>query len=1271
VIEALPCKLIELQKNCVVTISFLTQNNKVMFFITNCHAVCRSGLSRKGTPGKRAKFFRIMKLITVFMLAAVMQVAAKGTAQTVTYSAKNAKLQTLLQAVEKQTGFVFFYNNEDVDKATPVTVTLSNIPITKALDEIFKNQSLGYDIQGKTIFIKYRPLPVIAITGETPVPTKESVPLAEIIKGRVVNENGEPVVGASVIIKGTNTGTNTNSNGEFEITAPTNNVTLVISSVNIEPYEIKTNGRTNLATISVKTKIIETAAVVVNTGFQTISKERSTAASDRVTDAILSKRPVTNLANALAGQVAGLVADPNTGFVIRGRSSLSNNTADRTPLLVVDGFPIEGGFNSINPNDVKTIDVLKDAAATSIYGARAANGVIVITTKGMGAKGRMNVTYNSFVSIGSQIDLDNYMNIADAATQIAYEDKLFNTFKGLTTNIYADPYTRTNGSFRGNLSPYASLLVELSKGNITQQNFDSKKQEILGTSYKDDYQKYLLRNSVVQQHNIVISGAGDRNSYKFSALYDDDKTSFQFNDNNKVLLGFTNIFNITNNIKYTFNTNLTQYNTKTNGISLAHAKSVTSPWTKLVDNNGNYTRMDYQNYEPLVQTFEPRLPYSMRYNLLEEASLRDNNYKGQDLRIQNELEIKFLKHFKIRPMLQYELFTDESTSVYDEKSYASRNYANWVSTLNTTTNTFVSQIPKGGIYRKNGANRRRSLKFRTQLDYNKTFGSRHEVVAVAGGEVINTRTEVSGPDLKFGYSGTSLNYALFDYAVDRFDMFNLGTILENSVSYEGANIYDFKASSFRQNRRFNERYLAGYFNAAYTFDQKYTASISARTDASNYVSQTVRDKFSPFYSAGLRWNIAKENFLKNAKFIDQLALRTTYGVTGNAAGKTSVLALSVFSTSAPSTETGNLPAGFITGRDNDFLTWEKTYSTNVGADFSFFKGKISGSIDLYRRHSKDLLSSVLTSQVIQSTSSLTLNLAEVLNKGIEVSLGTKQNFGKNFSWNGNLNFDYNYNEVLSYNFLAPALFNYLGTNTTFIQGLPTDRLMMVRLAGTNKDGYFVQQKRNGELIVANTTTNSFAEVGGFGMGRMTSGLSPKDDDRLYYQGRTTPPATLGFTNTFNYKGISLMAVITGRFGHKFLRTDENLLYSLGANSYSASGLAALQASSLIATTATGNINATIINQAVTGTSSSLRNFYSEAVVEDASSIRLNELYLGYDFAGNTLGKLGNIFKSATLYTQARNMGLLWKANDRGIDPDFPLGTLKPVKTFTFGVRLGL
>jgi len=1208
------------------------------------------------------QLFLIMRLTFLMLFALTFTASASIVSQTISFSARNMPIEKAFKEIKKQTGFVFFYDESAIQRDEKVSFRLLNSSIEEALNACLIGKSLTYSIVEKTIVIKKKLSDAMPISMVSGLP---AIQLSIDVKGRVVNEKGEPLESVSVVVKGTQKGVVTNSKGEFLITMVDENAVLVFTSVNIDALEVKVNGRTDVSTIRVKTRVVSGSdAIVVSTGYQTISKERVTGATDRVDEAILSKRPYANLSSMLVGQVAGLVADPATGFTIRGRASFSA-AGDRVPLLVVDGFPIEGGFSSINPNDVKSVDVLKDAAATSIYGARAANGVIVVTTKNTGPKGKMTVSYNNMISMGEKIDLDYYMNMADAKTHIDFIDQLYSTFK--STTYITDPYNLTGGTFRSPRSDYASLLIEKQKGNITQEYFDAQKNRMLNSDYKDDLNKYLLRNYFFQQHSFSIAGTGEKNSYKFSALLDNDKTSYRFNDNTKLLLNFTNIYNINPNIKYQISGNITTYNSKSNGINLSHAKSIIQPWSKLIDENGSYTRMSYQNYEPLVQQFEPRLPFGMRYNLLEESTLKDNTYKGMDMRLQNQFEFKLADGLKFTPMFQYESFNDRSLSIYDERMYAVRNYSNVVAKYDTAAGLFYSQIPQGGIYKKNSQTNRQSIKLRAQLDFNKTYNEKHEIVALAGGEVISTTTEVEAPEMRFGYNPSGLNYALFDYSLSRLDIFG-NTVVENSQSYEGELLYNYMATGFRQGFKYNDRFVAGYFNGSYTYDKRYTATVSARTDASNYVSKTLRDKFSPFYSAGLLWNVKNEKFMRAAKFVDRLAVRGSFGVTGLAAGKTSVKAVTVFSSLAPYAETGNFPAGVVSGRDNDFLTWEKTYSSNLGIDFRMFKGKLTGSVDAYRRYSTDVLSSVQTSQVIQSTQTLTLNMGEILNKGIELSLGTNLNITKNLMWNGSLNFDFNYNEVLRFDYLNPTLPNYLGTGRGgYVVGKPTDYLYMLKLVGTTKDGFYVQEKKNGELIVANSTTNSFSNFG-----RATiPGITMDLDDRVHYMGRTTSPATLGFTNRFSYKGFSFMSVILGRFGHVFSRRDELLNYAFTSFNFSKTGLEALQKPSLVANTQLGNVVPTITNQAMLSESNSMRNFYSDQVVYNASFIRLNELYLGYDLSEKSVKSLGGKFKAVNLFTQLRNLGTIWTGNGLGFDPENPLGSLKPIKVYTIGAKVNL
>jgi TonB-linked SusC/RagA family outer membrane protein len=1086
-----------------------------------------------------------------------------------------------------------------------------------------------------------------------------------ILKGKVRNKENESIIGVNIKVKDSDLGTITDVNGDFSLNLLTGNEILVISYIGFQTVEVPVQLRPFIEIVLEESFLRLSEVTIVSTGFQTISKERITGAAGSVKSDIIANRPTTDLRSALNGQVAGMVSDPELGFIIRGRSSLSNIQGDRLPLLVVDGFPIEGGFETLNPNDIKSVDVLKDAAAASIYGARAANGVIVVTTKKESRKDKINVTYNTFLSFGDNMDIRKYMDMTDSKTQLEYSDYWYNTFNKTTSIVNSF----NNLTFQGGTSDYFTMLFQKERGLLSEQDFNTRRAQMVNADYKDDFDKYVLQKPFTQQHNIIISGASNNNSYKLSLLYDGNKSFVQKNNNDKILLNFGNSYKISPRLTYNINTNLTYFNAKTNGVNLAHAKSIYSPFTKFYDANGNFENQSDKYFIPRAVAEESRLPFSTRYNLLEESSLRDNESSAFDIRIQNDLEINVGKGLKIRPMFQYEQYRSDRRDIYDQNSFAVRDLQNITSVLDTVSKKFVAQFPVGGVYNYTGGNTRSSMKGRLQADYNTKFNNRHEIALLLGGEIIKGTDRINAQDVKYGYSATNLNYAYYNYTLAHNSIFNQSFPATN-LSYENGRSQISPIEFSRQARIQNERYIAAFFNGSYTLDKKYTISTSLRTDASNFISKTNRDRFSPFFSAGLRWNVLQEGFMKNNKTFDRLAARVTYGATGNAAGKYDLLPFSVFSTIAPTGETGNLQSGDVNGRVNDELTWEKTYSTNFGLDFSLFNSKLFGSIDLYNRHSKDLISNVETSNVLWSVTQLTLNAAEVLNKGIELSLGTALNITKDLSWAGSINADYNYNKILNFDFTSPQLSQYVGF-TQFIEGLPTDRIMGIKLAGVTKEGFLIQETKSGELVTLNNPTNAF---NGFGtLGRPIPGVNIIDDPRLYYGGRSTPPSTLGFTNSLYFKGFTLMSVITGRFGHKVRNITNNPNFSSShlLKNFSQSGWdQIITTSNLVASDQVGILYPNLDNRLIVNTGNSMYSFNSLNSIDNASALRWDELYFGYEFAKKDLGRIQNVFNNLTVYTQVRNLGLLWTNNKGGFDPGFLPGSIAPIRTLTVGARVG-
>ncbi|HSC40558.1 MAG TPA: carboxypeptidase-like regulatory domain-containing protein, partial [Chitinophagaceae bacterium] len=347
-----------------------------------------------------------MKLTTFLLTAALLHVQARGLTQEVTFSGTAVPIQKVFTAIEKQTGYVFFYNTRLLREAKPVTIEVRKKPLLEVLRACMKDQPLDFEIENTTIVIVKKPALI-------PLPEWMNNVLPVKISGTVIdNETQQPLAGATMMVIQTQVRAVTDENGRFEILTQPGN-TLFISYVGYQSKTVKIDrntGNTLIITMTRRTTDLKEVNVTVSTGYQVISKERATGAYGTVDKDQLS-RPSTNISQRLVGVIAGVQAksmdvDGNPTFEIRGQTSLYGNAK---PLVVVDGFPIQGDFSTINPNDVESITVLKDAAAASIWGARAANGVIVITTKTARRGTPLKVELSAFTRIGQKFDLD-YVN---------------------------------------------------------------------------------------------------------------------------------------------------------------------------------------------------------------------------------------------------------------------------------------------------------------------------------------------------------------------------------------------------------------------------------------------------------------------------------------------------------------------------------------------------------------------------------------------------------------------------------------------------------------------------------------------------------------------------------------------------------------------------------------------------------------------------------------------------------------------------------------------
>jgi len=1195
-------------------------------------------------------FFHFMVLSLFF--------STEASAQQISLDFKGEKMITVLQEIQKQSSYNFIYNNTLVDVNQVVNISVSNAPINQVLDRLFSGTSIAYRIIDKQITIFPKEF------NETQQQKPASIP--RVVSGTVVDDKGEPLVGVSILNETNKKAAVSHLDGRFSIEAKEGDqLTFVLLGME---NLVVTVGKQNLENIVLKTdnQVLEGAIV---TGYQTISRERATGSYSIVNAKVLEQKPTANIASALTGLVPGLQVksapvDGQTRYIIRGQGTLQSNQSDRDPLIVVDGFAINGysssgtvsdpindikdPFATINPNDVESITVLKDAAATSIYGARAANGVIVITTKRGKDMNKISVSIDATVSISEKADIDQYFNMASAASQFRYME-LVNKYMPLNLSSTADPYLDKKAHKTQYISEAYRLIFERDqKANISDAEYASAKAALIAQDgmWMRDLDNFVLRNTVRRQYNVAVRSASEKVNNSLSFGYNAEEGYLQGNGSNRVLINLMNSTKLTR--KLTFNSNIVTLFSKrlNNGISLSSMKNYLSPWSRLVDEKGNFVHVPTSNtvYEPILRTEYANMDWD--YNPIADRDYMNQHSTNVTMRVSGGLDYVTDWGLKLSAKGQYERRLFNAKTSYEPQSYYVRDLVN----------TYPNFI-KGGIFSQSGDDYS-GYNLRFQAEYSKTFADKHQFTALAGTEVISATTELIPSVTRYGFNKyTNSVVREIDYVTNLDDIFgNTGSKSTNPYVAPG------------ELNTYSERFFSVYANLAYTYANRYSLTASFRTDASNYQAIDVRQKFSPFWSVGAGWIISNEEFMEGSDNVNLLKLRASYGIAGVAAGKSETSSVTTLATSAGiAARNYGESYSYVPSdqRGNTSLTWEKSRTLNVGVDYGFFGNKLFGSVDFYNRYSYDVLSPATVPVICQGITKATFNNAEVLNRGAEVSVGTYLRIAEGLNWNGMLNYSYNSNKVTK--FLVTSDFN--ATTPDYIEGYPISFVLGLIPSGYTPVGQVILQGKDGTTeTITNKATAHYQEI-----------LSRKDGDPIaannwiYYMGSRTPKHELSFSNSFSYKGVTLSFMITGRFGYVFRKGGQ-----LGHTYYFASFSKELENSFEVYDKGYGNQSGysayPLFNDANYPLFNTDQAYYYMSMVRDMFSnnilpgahIRINEVYLGYDLPA-TIIRRQNVFSRVNIYAQASNLGVIWSKS--GMDPDYPVGSLNPMATYTFGLKL--
>lgn len=1142
---------------------------------------------------------------------------------------KEVTLEEFIEAVKQQTGVNFLYNASLFEGAGTVSVNVKKEPLSKVLEETLGQKGYAIDYRDEVVVIlKQEPQPFV------PQVNKRTV------SGTVRDADGEPVPGVSVLVKGTQVGVATDVNGRFELRVDDNpEVVLQFSFVGMKSQEVKIGTHTTLnVVLESDTKALDEVLV---TGYQTISKERATGSFDMVSRAQLDK-PASSLASRLVGVTAGVqgTADENgdISFEIRGQTSLNT---DARPLVVVDGFPIEGEFSSINPNDVESVTILKDAAAASIWGARSANGVIVVTTKKGAATKGAKIEVSAFAKVQRKIDLDYYNPLASSAETVEYERK------GFETNFFGGPWSPLDDSYLNAQNGYSQAVVALNEnrlGYLSDEDLEATLERLSNQNNKGQIKKYLLQIPLTHQYNVNISGATERMTNMLSLMYERERDGFKENHEDHLMVNFRNTTKLFKWLDFNFS-GMVQYNDVDNsGInatgdyySLTYGSiQGLQPYDMLVDENGNRTNLAGTFYQPILERYVPTgsFPYSdWSYNPITEIENRELGYTQMNYRIQGGFTVRFLEGLTYDTKFQYERYNTHYTDIYNENTFAVRQHINTTSTWDKETNEITANLPKGGI-KDESDETIQSYNFRNQINFDRTFKGRHALNVIIGTEISQRIEETTDYARTYGYNDETLSVGVFPNGENG----TIGWMGYSNGRFDYTNSYTYTT----------DRYFSLYANAAYTLDEKYTLSGSVRTDASNLITDDPKYRYAPFWSVGASWQISKEAFMQDIDWIDRLTVRATYGYNGNVDKSTSFRPL-ISVNSTQNTYTHDFTAS-IQSFGNPDLRWERTGTWDFGIDYSFLGGKLAGKIDVYSKLGKDLMASISIPSV-NGTSSQSLNAAKMSNRGIELEVGTTLPvYEDKITWTGNLNFSYNKNkiqELYKATYQAPEL--YYGGSSAYVEGYDANTLWVFEYAGIENRG--TEDNPDWQPVVKGENGETFDFTGwttGNGLNYMKNA------------GTKVAPYAFGFSNSFKIYDFNLSFIVTGKFGHKFMRT--------GFNYPSMSGGSALP----------NKYYSEVVNSdpmdmvPIPFDKSEPRYYfwdrfypYLDYLVESAAHIRLQEVNLTYNMPKHWLQRIG--INQLSIYAQGNNL-CSWFKNKYKEDPEHPLGSIPLQATYTFGLR---
>ncbi|WEK17874.1 MAG: SusC/RagA family TonB-linked outer membrane protein [Candidatus Pedobacter colombiensis] len=1039
--------------------------------------------------------------------------------------------------------------------------------------------------------------------------------------GRVISyDNRKPIANATIFSLKSKTKTISNLNGDFSIDLAAFSDSLIVSHLNYPDIKVYVDGKTPqpfVMSLQTSERLLQEVAITLNTGFQSIAKERATGSFVQIdektynqqigTNAIERLRYITNGVSPIADRIG---AFDKGQMLIRGLSTFTISV--QKPLIILDNFEYQGSLDNINPNDIENVTFLKDAAAGSIWGAKAANGVIVITTKKGKFNQRVNISMNANSSIVDKPNLFYERNIS-SNDLIDYEQFLFSQ-----KYRFAD----TSRSNHPPFSPVYEILFKQQKGVLSSDQASSQLNNLRNWDVRNDFNHFLYQKAINQQYAVGLNGGSENLAWMFSVGL--DRNSGNLNEKyNRLTLRSSNVYKVFDKLSISTDVFFTNSNNKSGRPAYGNIKpnnGALPMYSHLSDEKGNPLPLYIQYREGYIDNLGAGKLLDWRYYPLDDYEHSFTNGSIQDINATIGLNYKIITGLNIDLKYRYQKQNTNGKTEFDPLSYYNRDLINSFSQINQSTGAVTYKIPKGSILDIANSNLY-AQNLRGQINYNKEW-SKHEISLLAGSEISETKVE-NTKNRSYGYDPETLGFANVDYA--------------NTYPYfiQGGNNFIPNGKGFGKT---NNRFASFYTNGAYTFDEKYTLSASARRDASNLFGVNTNDKWKPLWSTGASWNVTREGFFRTT-FFNNLKIRGSYGKQGNIDPNKVAVTTFAYAATNPYTLT---QWSQIVNYPNPDLKWEQVSMLNLGIDFSILNNRVSGSLEYYHKRMNDLYGSVPIDRTTGiGLGSITKNVGKAKGNGIDIQIRTVNTIGQ-LKWNSDIIFNTYYDKVTKLNEPPVLGSGAISSGITLIQDYSTYGLFAYKWAGLDPltgdpQGYLDGAISKNYNDIRNQT--QFSDI--------------------KYIGSQIPRIYGSLGNTFNWKNLALTFRVTYKFDYYFRR--ESIDYtSLTAQLKGHADYAKRWQKQ-------GDEKVTDVPSFIFPAVAARDEFYrsSEVLVSKGDHIRLQYVNLSYELNKKQIKNLP--FSRIQLYGVASNLGIIWKANKDGIDPDY--SKIPDPQSYAFGIKL--